>query len=115
MSNKTMLVTLALGAAIALAGPALADKMKAALDGKAQVPPNTSAATGTDPDGVSHDEPGIHAGDRDTGAQAAAAVSGAAADLDCCLWHRPPLAPVERAGDQQVLGGLDAAIAPGID
>ena len=29
MSNKTMLVTLALGAAIALAGPAFADKMKA--------------------------------------------------------------------------------------
>ena len=47
MSNKTMLVTLALGAAIAFAGPALADKMKATLDGKAQVPPNTSAATGT--------------------------------------------------------------------
>jgi len=47
MSNKTTLVTLALGAAIAFAGPALADKMKATLDGKAQVPPNTSAATGT--------------------------------------------------------------------
>src|SRR5438876_10707572 len=47
MSNKTTLVTLALGAAIAFAGPALADKMKATLDGKAQVPPNTSAATGS--------------------------------------------------------------------
>ena len=47
MSNKTMLVTFALGAAIAFAGPALADKMKATLDGKAQVPPNTSAAKGT--------------------------------------------------------------------
>ena len=47
MSNKTMIVTLALGATIALAGPALADKMKATLDGKSQVPPNTSAATGT--------------------------------------------------------------------
>ena len=47
MSNKTMLATLALGAAITFAGPAFADKMKAALDGKAQVPPNTSAATGT--------------------------------------------------------------------
>ncbi|WP_213284786.1 CHRD domain-containing protein [Bradyrhizobium sp. sGM-13] len=45
MSNKTMLVTLALG--IAFAGPALADKMKATLDGKSQVPPSTSAATGT--------------------------------------------------------------------
>jgi hypothetical protein len=47
MSNKTMLVTCALGATIAFAGPAFADKMKATLDGKTQVPPNTSAATGT--------------------------------------------------------------------
>jgi hypothetical protein len=47
MSNKTMLATLALGAAIAFAGPALADKMKVSLDGKSQVPPNTSAGTGT--------------------------------------------------------------------
>jgi hypothetical protein len=47
MSNKTMLVTFALGATIAFAGPAFADKMKAALDGKVQVPPNASAGTGT--------------------------------------------------------------------
>ena len=47
MSNKTMLVTLALGAAISFAGPAFAEKMKATLDGKSQVPPNASAATGT--------------------------------------------------------------------
>src|SRR5215831_2903258 len=47
MSNKTMLAILALGAAIAFAGPALADKMKATLDGKSEVPPNASAATGT--------------------------------------------------------------------
>jgi hypothetical protein len=47
MSNKTMLVTVTLGAAIAFSGPAFADKMKAALDGKAQVPPNTSTAKGT--------------------------------------------------------------------
>jgi len=47
MSNKTMLATLALGAAIVFAGPALADKMTAKLDGKASVPPNTSTATGT--------------------------------------------------------------------
>ena len=42
-----MLATLALGAAVAFAGPAFADKMKATLDGKAEVPPNTSAGTGT--------------------------------------------------------------------
>src|SRR2546421_8962245 len=47
MSSKTMLVTFALGAAIALPGPALADKMKATLDGKARVPPNTGGPTGT--------------------------------------------------------------------
>ena len=47
MSNKTMLATLALGAAIAFAGPAFADKMKATLDGKSEVPPNASAGTGT--------------------------------------------------------------------
>ena len=47
MSTKTMLATLVLGAAVAFAGPAFADKMKATLDGKSEVPPNTSAGTGT--------------------------------------------------------------------
>lgn len=47
MSNKTMLVTLALGSTIVLAGAAFADKMKAKLDGKSEVPPNSSAATGS--------------------------------------------------------------------
>lgn len=48
MSNtRTMLVTLALGATMAFAGPAFADKMKATLDGKAEVPPNASAGKGT--------------------------------------------------------------------
>jgi hypothetical protein len=42
-----MLATLALGATIALAGPALAEKMKVTLDSKSEVPPNTSAGTGT--------------------------------------------------------------------
>jgi hypothetical protein len=42
-----MFATLAFGAAVAFAGPAFADKMKVTLDGKSQVPPNTSAATGT--------------------------------------------------------------------
>ena len=47
MSTKTMLATLVLGAAIAFAGPAFADKMKATLDGKSEVPPNTSAGRGS--------------------------------------------------------------------
>jgi CHRD domain len=45
--TKIMLATLALGASIALAGPAFAEKMKATLDGKSEVPANTSAGTGT--------------------------------------------------------------------
>ena len=48
MSKTTIaLATFAFGAAIALAGPASADKMKASLDGKSEVPANTSAATGS--------------------------------------------------------------------
>ena len=46
-NTRTMLATLAMGAAIAFAGPAFADKMKVTLDSKSQVPPNTSAGTGT--------------------------------------------------------------------
>jgi CHRD domain len=45
--TKITLATLAIGAAVAFAGPAFADKMKATLDGKSEVPPNTSAGTGT--------------------------------------------------------------------
>ena len=41
-------------------------------------------------------------------------MTGAAADLDCWLWHRPPLTPVEPSGDSQVLGRFESAIAPGI-
>src|SRR3979411_1433379 len=37
---------LALGTPVAFAGPAFAEKMKATLDGKSEVPATTSAATG---------------------------------------------------------------------
>jgi hypothetical protein len=48
MSNTgNMLATLALGAAVAFAGPAFAEKMKATLDSKSEVPPNASTGTGT--------------------------------------------------------------------
>ena len=48
MSNtRTMLATLALGATISFAGPAFADKMKATLDGKSEVPPTTTSGKGT--------------------------------------------------------------------
>jgi hypothetical protein len=45
--SKTTLAALALGAVVAFAGPAFADKMKATLDGKSEVPANASAGTGT--------------------------------------------------------------------
>jgi uncharacterized protein (TIGR03083 family) len=71
--------------------------------------------TGTDPDdGTSYDEDDIRAAERDPGTEAAAEVAGTAADLDCWLWHRPPLTPVDASGDRQVLGRFESAIAPGI-
>ena len=45
--TRIMLATLGLGATVALAGPAFADKMKVTLDSKSEVPPNTSAGTGS--------------------------------------------------------------------
>ena len=47
MLNRTMLASLTLGAAVVFAGPAFADKMKATLDGRSEVPATTTAATGT--------------------------------------------------------------------
>jgi uncharacterized protein (TIGR03083 family) len=71
--------------------------------------------TGTDPDDQTrYDEPSIHAADGDSGGGTSAFVAGTAADLDCWLWHRPPLARIERSGDQDVLRRFDSAIAPGI-
>jgi uncharacterized protein (TIGR03083 family) len=72
--------------------------------------------TGTDPgSGTLYDEPDIHVADADTGEQAAAEISGTAADLDCWLWHRPPAGPVGRSGDQEMIRAFEAAIAPGVD
>src|ERR1700688_866279 len=45
--TKTVLATLALGATVAFAGPAFADKMIATLDGASEVPPTTTAGKGT--------------------------------------------------------------------
>src|SRR5260370_7054903 len=45
--TRTMLAMLALGVTFALAGPALAEKMTATLDGKSEVPANASTGTGT--------------------------------------------------------------------
>lgn len=72
--------------------------------------------TGTDPgDQVSYDETGIHAAGSDPGAGTAALIGGSAADLDCWLWHRPPIAQIDRSGDQETLSRFDSVIAPGIN
>lgn len=71
--------------------------------------------TGTDPDGTAHDEPDLRVAESDTGEAAAATVRGAAADLNCWLWHRPPLGEVQQGGDPLVLERLDQTIAPGIN
>ena len=42
--TKTMFATLAFAAAVAFAGPAFADKFKATLDGKSEVPPTPAPA-----------------------------------------------------------------------
>lgn len=76
--------------------------------------------TGTDPDGTVHDEPDLAVAPADdaaadTGEPPAATVFGTAADLDCWLWHRPPLGQVERSGDPLVLQRFDQTIAAGIN
>src|ERR1700760_1972682 len=45
--SKTAIVTLAFGAAVIVAGPAFAEKFKAALGGESEVPRTTSTGTGT--------------------------------------------------------------------
>jgi hypothetical protein len=45
--KRILLATFALGAGVALAGPAFADTYKVTLNGKAEVPPTTSAGTGS--------------------------------------------------------------------
>jgi uncharacterized protein (TIGR03083 family) len=71
--------------------------------------------TGTDPDDQrSYDQPGISAADKDPGAETAATISGAAADLDCWLWGRPPKDTIERSGDPAVMDSFGAFVADGI-
>jgi uncharacterized protein (TIGR03083 family) len=71
--------------------------------------------TGTDPgDQKSYDQPAIQVPGADPGGQAAATVRGTADDLDCWLWNRPADTPLDRSGDRDALGALDALIARGI-
>jgi len=71
--------------------------------------------TGTAPsEGTAVDEPLLHTAPVDDGRPVAAAVEATAADLDCLLWNRPPLGPVERSGDGAVLALLDAVRGVGV-
>ncbi len=69
--------------------------------------------TGTDGD-TSYHEPCIAVADTDPGAETAATISGAAQDLDCWLWGRPPTGQVTQTGDPGVLDGFGAVVADGI-
>jgi uncharacterized protein (TIGR03083 family) len=72
--------------------------------------------SGTDPeDQKSYDQAGIVVTGADPRTAAAATVRGAADDLDCWLWQRPPESPLERSGDRDVLTGFDALVAEGIN
>src|SRR5450631_3893881 len=71
--------------------------------------------TFTEDEGTAHHEPGVTVAATDSAEPAAAAVLGAAADLDCWLWHRPTRAQLSRSGDPTVLQRLDQALEPGID
>lgn len=71
---------------------------------------------GTDPaKGKIWDEADIHISDVDDGRDVAAIIEATAEDLDCWLWHRPPVGDVKPSGDDTVLGAFEAIIAPGID
>lgn len=59
-------------------------------------------------DGHAFDLPTLLVADSDPGDPAAATVVGAAEDLDCWLWNRPPRHALTRSGDLGVLRGLEA-------
>ncbi len=67
--------------------------------------------TGVDADGQAHDGPDIAVAGDDPGGPAPAQVSGAAADLLCWLWGRPPVGPIERIGEATVLADFAAIVA----
>ncbi|MGN6752776.1 MAG: maleylpyruvate isomerase family mycothiol-dependent enzyme [Intrasporangium sp.] len=69
--------------------------------------------TGTDTDGDTWD---VH---RflvlDGPAEAAAEICGAAADIDCWLWDRPPAGEIARIGDEQAVARVEAVVTGAID
>lgn len=71
--------------------------------------------TGTNPEGKTYDEPDIVVTDADSPEESAAAISGAAADLDCWLWGRPTSSSLERSGAEGVLARFQAILDQGLD
>ncbi|MET0694851.1 MAG: maleylpyruvate isomerase family mycothiol-dependent enzyme [Propionibacteriaceae bacterium] len=71
--------------------------------------------TGTDPEGTSYEDPVLVIADQDSGADTRASITGAAADLDCWLWNRPPVGAIEQHGDAAVLAGFETVITEGIE
>ncbi|HEX5117106.1 MAG TPA: maleylpyruvate isomerase family mycothiol-dependent enzyme [Pseudonocardiaceae bacterium] len=69
--------------------------------------------TGTDPDGVEHDEADLQVAAEDPGGPVPAECRAEAVDLVCWLTHRPTLGEVVLTGDAGVLDQLTAAVAPG--
>ncbi|WP_137121674.1 maleylpyruvate isomerase family mycothiol-dependent enzyme [Segeticoccus rhizosphaerae] len=61
------------------------------------------------------DDPDIGIAASDTGEPALAALSGTAADLDCWLWHRPPVGEITREGDSGVIGRFEQIVSADID
>ncbi|MGI8614812.1 MAG: hypothetical protein ACR2KL_12850, partial [Nocardioidaceae bacterium] len=87
----------------------------AATDTGASWPVKLGRFRGIDPAGdEAVDEADIRVLDHDSG-QAAAQISGTAADLDCWLWHRPALGEIERTGDAEVLAAFESVISSPIN
>ena len=59
--------------------------------------------------------PTLDVADDPSGTGAATATwSGTAADVDCALWNRPTMQPIERNGDEAILAAFEATIAEGV-
>ncbi len=72
--------------------------------------------SGHDPEaGEDVDEADIGIAPQDSGEPAAATLSATAADLDCFLWHRPPVGEVTREGDQGALDDFEQVVSAPLD
>jgi uncharacterized protein (TIGR03083 family) len=69
---------------------------------------------GEDPEDGPVDEPDIAVLD-DATSQPLAHVAATAADLDCWLWHRPVIGPVDRSGDADTMRAFAAIVSAEID